>query len=56
MKQSITCIQIQIELTPYNEQGQVMPRPRVEPFIVFEADIPTAVVEWLQSKLPKGGN
>jgi hypothetical protein len=53
MKVAITCVQIQLEVTRYNDAGQVMPRPRVEPFVVFEADLPEAVREWLASKLQK---
>jgi len=54
MKTAITAIQVSVEMTPYNEAGQVMPRPQVAPIVAFEADIPKAVLDWLRGKLPPG--
>ena len=55
MKTAITAIQVSVEMTPYNEAGQVMPRPQVAPIVAFEADIPESVLAWLSDQIAKRG-
>jgi len=52
MKRVLTAILIQLELTTYNDAGQVCARPDKAPTLgVLEADIPDAVKEWIMSKI-----
>ena len=55
MKTVITAIQVSVEMTPYNEAGQVMQRPQVAPIVAFEADIPESVLAWLSEQIAKRG-
>jgi len=52
MKFAVTCIHLQLEVTPYNDKGQAMPRPRVEPLVIYESAIPEEVSAWLQKQVP----
>jgi hypothetical protein len=49
----ITCLQIAVEITPYSEDGKVMPRPRPPQIVVFESEIPDEVLEFVRGKLAK---
>jgi len=55
MKTVITAIQVSVEMTPYNEAGQVMPRSQVAPIVAFEADIPEPVLEWVRQMIGMKG-
>jgi len=53
MKTAITALLIQVEITPYNDAGQVMPRPQPQQYSVFEADIPPEILEWVRDLMAK---
>jgi len=54
MKQVITALVVQVEVTNYNEAGQVAQRPEMPRFVAIEADIPEPVLEWVQQVLARG--
>lgn len=54
MKQVITGILVQLEVTVYNDDWKVVNRPTVKPFTALEADIPEAVLEWVRMMIGKG--
>jgi len=55
MKTVITALVVQVELTQYNDEGQVVGRAEKPPtFAVLEAAIPTEVKEWVQQSIQKG--
>lgn len=52
MRQVITGLAVQVEITGYNEAGQVAGRPdKPVTFQVLEADIPEPVLEWVRQRL-----
>ena len=52
MRQAITGLAVQVEVTGYNDAGQVAGRPeKPVVFTVLEADIPEAVLEWVRQKI-----
>jgi hypothetical protein len=56
MKQVITGLLITVEVTGYNEAGQVAGRPdKPVQFAVLEADIPEAVLDWVRQKIGMKG-
>jgi len=56
MRQVITGLVVNVEITQYNEAGQVCGRPPKAPaFSVLEADIPENVIEWVRGCLAKVG-
>jgi len=55
MKQTITCIQVNVEMSVFNEEGQLVTRPRVDPVVAFEVDIPEPVLQWLREQIAKRG-
>ncbi len=59
MKQAITALVVQVEITQYDDAGKVTGRifqdGKMPSFVVHEASIPDAVLEWVQSMLKKNG-
>jgi hypothetical protein len=56
MRQAITGLAVQVEITGYNELGQVAGRPeKPVGFTVLEADIPETVLEWVRQRLGMKG-
>lgn len=55
MRQVITGILVQVEITNYNEAGQVTSRPKSPQFAVLEAEIPESVLEWVRQMVAKTG-
>lgn len=54
MRQVITGILVQVEITNYNEAGQVASRPKVSPqFAVLEADIPESISVWVHQMIER---
>ena len=51
MKQVITAILVQVEVTPYDDAGRAMLRPKPIVLIAAEADIPKPVLDWVRGKL-----
>jgi len=54
MKQVITAVQVAVESSVYGDDGRLVSRTRPE-IVAFEADIPDAVLDWLQRQLAKRG-
>ena len=54
MRAVITAVQMAVETTVYNDEGQVVSRTRPE-VVAFEADIPEAVVQWISEQFAKRG-
>ena len=52
----ITAIQIELEVSIFNDEGKLTPRPKVPPLVVFEADIPPDVLTWILSLTTKRGS
>jgi len=56
MRQVITGLLVQVEITGYNESGQVAGRPdKPVQFTVLEADIPEPVLEWVRKMIGMKG-
>ena len=57
MKQVVTGLAVQVEITGYNDFGQVAGRPeKPVVFTVLEADIPEAVMAWVTQKIGMKGS
>ena len=50
----ITAVEVAVETSSYTEDGRLKVRYKPFQVVAFQADIPDAVREWLESKLPKG--
>ena len=55
MTQTITAIQVQVEMSVFNDDHELVTRPKVEPVVAFQVDIPEAVIQWLSEQLAKRG-
>jgi hypothetical protein len=56
MKQVITGLLVNVEITGYNDAGQVAGRPdKPVQFTALEADIPETVLEWVRQKIGMKG-
>lgn len=60
MRQVITGLVVQVEVTQYNDEGQVAGRVLAQDgkppvFSVAEADIPASVLEWARQKIGMKG-
>ena len=57
MRQVITGLLVQVEITGYNEAGQVAGRPeKPVQFVALEADIPEPVLEWARQMIGMKGD
>jgi len=57
MRQAITGLLVQVEITGYNAEGQVAGRPdKPVTFQTLEADIPAAVLEWVRIRIGMKGD
>ncbi len=55
MLQKITAIHVQVEQSVYTDDGKLVSRPNIQPFVVFESDIPAPVLQWVSEQLAKRG-
>ena len=53
MKQTITAIVVQVEVTPFNDEGKAMLRDKPIVFPAAEADLPDPVLEWVREMISK---
>ena len=51
---TITALQIAVEISVLNESGKLVGRSRPE-IVAFQADIPEAVLQWITEQLAKRG-
>lgn len=52
MRNAVTGLLIQVEITAYNDAGQVAGRPEKTPqFSVLEANIPPEVLAWVKQAI-----
>ena len=57
MRQVITGLLVQVEITGYDEAGRVAGRPdKPVQFSTLEADIPEAVLDWVRQRLGMKGD
>ena len=55
MKQTITAIQVNVEVSVFNDDDQLSGRPQVAPIVTFQADIPEVVLNWVSEQLARRG-
>ena len=57
MRQAITGLLVNVEITGYDEAGRVAGRPdKPVQFTVLEADIPEPVLEWVRQMIGMKGD